>query len=835
MAPPNTVKVLELGRVAPPPDSVTQTSLPLTFFDLIWLRFPPNQRLFFYDYPHSKTHFKHSLIPKLKSSLSLVLQHFYPLAGSLTWPLESEKPVIQYNDGDSVSLTIAESDNNFYHLTSNHARDVNESHPLLPNLPTSDTVAAILALQVTVFPNSGFCIGMVMHHAVSDGQTATMFRKSWSSICRSGDSSLLPEFLPIYDRAPLDKVKGTFELSRSDIERLRKWVLTRREKDKQTLPLHATTFVLTCAYVWVCLVRAEEIRNEKVSLIFAIDCRARLDPPIPTMYFGNCVTCRKVTAETCEIMGEDGVAVAVEAFSEAIRGLDNQVLGEMEEMLSVTHPTELEWLMGIAGSTRFGVYETDFGWGRPTKVETPSIDITGSISLAESRDGSGGVQVGLALNKLKMECKTQDCPWNIHASIMQDGQTFKVKKLNDDHAGCIGVNDKGNHMASAEWIANEIQGHLQNDPDYTVGKIQNELHNKYNLTLNYHHVWRGRENALKKIHGSHEDAYALIPNFCSTLLVDGCHLKNMYKGVLLSATALDGNNGLFPLAIAVVKSECELNWIWFFERLQMCIPRMQTLFLTIMSDRQKGLLNAVKQGKALESMFWAATRAYTRFHFQTANEEIKKLSTTAYTWVDKCSSKSWSRAFFDKRVCMITITNNMSESFNNFISSERYLPLLELVNGIRVKLIKTMTSRCNQASTWVGVMVPKVEKYLVKLKKEARACSKLVIGNDEYKVKCHERGTFVATYSVFLQQRTCSCQFWQVSGLPSVHAIKAVEWKRLNVDEVCDYYYTVEAYKCTYSEVIHSLPDRRFWNVVNVTCVLPPRTVALLVDRRRRE
>ncbi|KAF8389928.1 hypothetical protein HHK36_024447 [Tetracentron sinense] len=444
MAPPNSVKVLELCRVAPPPDSVIQTSLPLTFFDLIWLRFPPTQRLFFYDYPHSKTHFTHSLIPKLKCSLSLTLQHFYPFAGSLTWPPESEKPLIQYVDGDSISLTIAESDTDFYHLSGNHARDINEFHPLLPQFSILDTIAALLALQVTVFSNCGLCIGIATHHAVADGRIATMFMKSWASICRSGDSSLLPECLPIYDRflikdtaglgkiylnelvkepneshtesnnrslvvmdprAPPDtvKVKGTFELSRSDVERLRKWVLTRREKDKQTLPLHATTFVLTCAYVWVCLVRAEEIKKKKVGFRFSVDCRARLDPPIPATYFGNCLAGQKISAETCEIMGEDGVAIAVEAFSETIRGLDSGVLRGMEEVFSIAQPEEQEWLIGVAGSTRFGVYGTDFGWGRPKKVETSSIDNTGSISLTESRDGSGGVEVGLALNKHKME------------------------------------------------------------------------------------------------------------------------------------------------------------------------------------------------------------------------------------------------------------------------------------------------------------------------------------------------------------------------------------------------------------------------------------------------
>ena len=49
---------------------------------------------------------------------------------------------------------------------------------------------------------------------------------------------------------------------------------------------------------------------------------------------------------------------------------------------------------------------------------------------------------------------------------------------------------------------------------------------------------------------------------------DGCHLKGPYGGVLLSAVALDGNNGLFPVAFVVVKSETKDMWRFFFHYLQ---------------------------------------------------------------------------------------------------------------------------------------------------------------------------------------------------------------------------------------------------------------------------
>lgn len=128
-----TVKIIEVCKVAPPPvsasfqdphNSTSPKSLPLTFLDLLWLRYPLVQRLFFYGLPtpHDEntntTSFFHSdILPRLKHSLSLTLQHFLPLAGNLTWPESSDKPVLVYAERDAVSLKVAESDADFSRLS----------------------------------------------------------------------------------------------------------------------------------------------------------------------------------------------------------------------------------------------------------------------------------------------------------------------------------------------------------------------------------------------------------------------------------------------------------------------------------------------------------------------------------------------------------------------------------------------------------------------------------------------------------------------------------------------------------------------------------------------
>ena len=111
----------------------------------------------------------------------------HPLAGNLTWPNGFHKPVLNYIDGDGVSFTVAEfSSVDFFHdLCSNNFREATKCHPLLPNLSVSHNRAAAIALQVTVFPNPGFCVGIASHHAVFDGKLSTSFMQSWAHICKA--------------------------------------------------------------------------------------------------------------------------------------------------------------------------------------------------------------------------------------------------------------------------------------------------------------------------------------------------------------------------------------------------------------------------------------------------------------------------------------------------------------------------------------------------------------------------------------------------------------------------------------------------------------------------
>ncbi|XAR51657.1 Isoflavone-7-O-beta-glucoside 6''-O-malonyltransferase [Bertholletia excelsa] len=435
---PIGVKVLEVCGVAPSPnspESPTHLCLPLTFFDALWLKFPPNQRLFLYEASLPTPTLSSIIVPKLKHSLSLTLPHFLPLAGNLIWPPKSDHPIIHYSEGDSLSFTVAESEADFYRLSGDDFREAEELHPFLPNLPSSDEQVPAMSLQITLFPNKGFSIGYAAHHAVVDGKTTAMFFRSWVSICAGGSLELDPvmdrtlisdpfdlrriylncwldkngannKSLVLWDlKTPPDTVLGTFRLTPANIETIKNSIQAQwKDKNPDKEAIRPSTFTATSAYIWVCLVKARTAKTERVKLGINVDCRARLDPPLPPSYFGNCVAGRVVHAKSKELAGEDGVAMAAMRITEALARLSDGVLEGAEDWAAILLNVQADIeIFSIAGSPRFELYKTDFGWGRPRKVEMVSNDKSGAFYLSDSRDGPGAIEVGVVLKKHEID------------------------------------------------------------------------------------------------------------------------------------------------------------------------------------------------------------------------------------------------------------------------------------------------------------------------------------------------------------------------------------------------------------------------------------------------
>ncbi|KAL7142235.1 hypothetical protein ABFS83_08G110300 [Erythranthe nasuta] len=429
--------VIDRCEIQPSLESAAaEITLPLLHFDITWLYFHPVQRLLFYDFPCSKPLFLETIVPQLKQSLSQTLNHFLPLAGNIVHPLNSGgRPFSRFSVGDSVSLTVAVCDKDFNHLTGNHARVSDEFYACVPHLPPpkhsssdDDVVLPVLALQITLFPDHGVCLGFTNHHAIADASSIVRFIRAWASVNKFG-GEIDEKSRPYYDRTavedpkgldsiywnlikrsravesppisfPLNRSRRTFILTKDDVQKLKNFALQKRPE------MNATSFTVACALVWVCLVKAEAAAaeaavadDEPEFFCFAADCRGRLNAPLPAAYFGNCLAFVKAESKHGLLKGDGGFVIAAECTGEAIQ---KRVYGEKGILFGAENwPLEFgkligKRLFGVAGSPRFDLYDVDYGWGRPKKFESASIDGDTSMSLCKSRDFEGGLEIGLS-------------------------------------------------------------------------------------------------------------------------------------------------------------------------------------------------------------------------------------------------------------------------------------------------------------------------------------------------------------------------------------------------------------------------------------------------------
>ncbi|CAL5044658.1 unnamed protein product [Urochloa decumbens] len=458
------VRVLSVTHVRPAETSnpPPQDAIKLSLFDTLFLPLTPIQRLFFYD-GDDLPPFPDMLLT-LKSSLAATLAVFTPLAGrvAVTSSSSGDDVAIDCSDGAVsrgvrfVEAEYAGTAADVRRLARAAEHDAEAYAQLAPAIEVGALPAPALAVQVTRPAADGdaagggggaVVVGVTMNHVVADGQAFWQFVKVWAAAARGGGSTeiVVP---PTFDRAAINRDPKAEEVSRmflralapalpkvntfpkpdNALQRRRTYLLSASQirslkhrislhinganASASTMPAAAavnpptSTYAAVASLVWASAVRVKNALTDATAdayLMFAADCRARLRPPLSAAFFGNCAKSCYARATVGELRdgGESSLARAAAAVWEAVREQLADPVADADRWMERHGALPWDRTVQVGASNRFAAYQTDFGWGAPSRVELASVFAREFMAVVGAPEGA--VQVSVALDRDRID------------------------------------------------------------------------------------------------------------------------------------------------------------------------------------------------------------------------------------------------------------------------------------------------------------------------------------------------------------------------------------------------------------------------------------------------
>ncbi|XP_027071669.1 uncharacterized protein [Coffea arabica] len=459
----------------------------------------------------------------------------------------------------------------------------------------------------------------------------------------------------------------------------------------------------------------------------------------------------------------------------------------------------------------------------------------------------------------RVKVKYRSCDWQLFGSKMQDENTFQIKIVSDEHT-CERVFHNKNmisRLASKLFVDK-----VRKTPSMTVHELMTKVNEELNVDFSLKQEYRTLRKVRDTIQGSYDKQYTMLESFCGELRranpgftvfieididedgvsrfrklymclepikrdflagcrkwigLDGCFLKGPYGGQLLSAVGMDDDNKMFPLAMSVVGAENYDNWNWFLGLLVQDLKIEDSSCWCIMTDKQKGLLQAVRdklpqaehrycvqhlytnfkqmhRGLALKDRLWRCARVSYMTQFKAKMEIMNQESKDAYAWLDEKDPNTWSMAHFKIGLDCNILVNNMCESFNSVILKARSLPI-------------------------IGLLCPAIFDILEKAKKEQCICICYYAGTMKYQI-CYPFGD---QFVVDLGSKTCTCRKWQLRGTPYGHAVAAIYKRRDKPEKNVAPIYWKSTYMKSYEPMLNPIYRPNLWVPVDLPPMKPPK------------
>ena len=370
-------------------------------------------------------------------------------------------------------------------------------------------------------------------------------------------------------------------------------------------------------------------------------------------------------------------------------------------------------------------------------------------------------------NLWHVKCKSKDsgCQWMLRG--IKRHNFFEISRYTGPHTCLSAMMSQDHSGLDSTLIANEIRDLVKEIPTIAIAGLGAVIKNKYNYTPSYRKLWDAKQKAIAMLFGDWDMSYQLLPKWlhavqtfnpgtwvkfigtptgipncaqfdrvfwafapsiegfkhCRPVIsIDATFMYGKYKEKLLIATAIDGNNQIFPLAFGIVDEESADTWGWFLACIRNFVTTRQEICL--ISDRHAGILAAVQN----EYLGWQPPHAYhvyclrhvasnfnSRFRdpklrdvvkragmqtqprkFHKYMRNIEKFNPEAVQWLNEIPLAKWTRSHDDGRRYGM-MTTNISECFNGVLKNARFLPITALVQLTFFRLVSYFEGRRVQA------------------------------------------------------------------------------------------------------------------------------------------
>ncbi len=231
------------------------------------------------------------------------------------------------------------------------------------------------------------------------------------------------------------------------------------------------------------------------------------------------------------------------------------------------------------------------------------------------------------------------CPWRVHAYKGKWKDYWTVSVVTKYTCFLPGV-QKYHRNITCAFVASEMYAHVIDNLTYEPRSIIRHSEETYKYTISYAKAWRAKQKIIEMRFGTYEASYDNLPrllgvieernpgssyevkkfpsiehpgksvlqraflalhackmafvNCRPVLCIDGTFLTGKYRGQILTAIGVDGNNQVLPLAFAFVESENTDSWYWFLKLVKTKVVGMRPN-VCLIHDRHAGILRAIEE------------------------------------------------------------------------------------------------------------------------------------------------------------------------------------------------------------------------------------------------